>query len=123
MDWFKIAGGGGASTNGQFTLNGTIGQPDASTALTGRNYSLTGGFWSLFAMQTPGAPALAIRQSGADVIIYWPSSPAGFLLQQNANLATTNWTSFVGLVGDDGTTKSVTNPPPSRNMYFRLIHP
>src|SRR5262249_33796647 len=39
IDWFKIAGGGGTSTNGQYSLSGTIGQHDAGGPLTGGNYS------------------------------------------------------------------------------------
>jgi len=27
IDWFKVAGGGGTSTNAQYSLSGTIGQP------------------------------------------------------------------------------------------------
>jgi hypothetical protein len=60
IDWHKIAGGGGTSSGGQYSLSGTIGQPDASAAMTGGNYSLTGGFWALYALQTPGAPLLTI---------------------------------------------------------------
>jgi hypothetical protein len=29
VPWFKIAGGGGTSTNGQFTVSGAVGQHDA----------------------------------------------------------------------------------------------
>ena len=50
IDSFTIDGGGGASGGGDFTLNGTIGQPDAGT-MSGGNYSLAGGFWG--AIQTP----------------------------------------------------------------------
>ena len=32
VDWYKVAGGGGTSTNGQYSVSGTIGQPDASAA-------------------------------------------------------------------------------------------
>jgi hypothetical protein len=39
------AGGIVGSSGGSFGLNGTIGQSDASTALTGSGYSLVGGFW------------------------------------------------------------------------------
>ena len=46
IDWYKIAGGGGTSTNGQYAVTGTIGQPDAGGAMAGGNYSLTGGFWA-----------------------------------------------------------------------------
>lgn len=124
MDWFKVAGGGGTSTGGVYSVSGTIGQPDAGGALAGGNYSVTGGFWSLISvLQTPGAPLLTITRSGANVIVSWPSPSAGFSLQQNPDLATTDWTSFVGPVGDDGTTKSVTNSPPTGNKYFRLVYP
>jgi len=50
LDWFTIDGGGGTSSGGDFTLNGTIGQPDAGT-MSGGNYSLAGGFWG--ATKTP----------------------------------------------------------------------
>jgi hypothetical protein len=46
ISWFTIDGGGGTSTGGNFTLSGTIGQPDAGAPLTGGNFSLTGGFWA-----------------------------------------------------------------------------
>src|SRR6266478_8244280 len=62
VDWYKIAGGGGTSTNGQYSVSGTIGQHDAGGPMTGGNYSLTGGFWSLIAtVSTPGAPSLTIQ--------------------------------------------------------------
>jgi hypothetical protein len=124
VDWFKLAGGGGTSTGGVYSVTGTIGQPDSSQqSMTGGHYSLVGGFWSLIAVQTPGAPLLTIMRSGAKVVVSWPSPSTGFALQQNTNLATTNWTSFVGPVSDDGTTKSVTNSPPTGNKYFRLFGP
>jgi hypothetical protein len=57
IDWYKIAGGGGTSTGSVYSISGTIGQPDASGAMTGGSYSLTGGFWALISLvQTPGAP-------------------------------------------------------------------
>ncbi len=57
INWHKVAGGGAASTNAQYQLSGSIGQQDASPAMTGSPYSLTGGFWSLVALvQSAGAP-------------------------------------------------------------------
>ena len=50
IDWYKIAGGGGTSSNGQFSVSGTIGQHDAGGPMTGGNFSLTGGFWSLLSV-------------------------------------------------------------------------
>ena len=43
--WWTIDCGGGLSAEGNYSLNGTIGQSDASTEMIGGNYSLTGGFW------------------------------------------------------------------------------
>ena len=120
IDWYKIAGGGGASTGGAYQVNGTIGQQDASGVLTGGNYSLTGGFWSLISVvQTPGAPLLTITYSGNQAIVSWPSSVTGWTLQTNANLGTTNWVNFGGTVINN----SVTNSPPTGNLFFRLTHP
>ena len=42
IEWFTIDGGGGTSSGGQYTLSGTIGQPDAGE-LKGGNYVLEGG--------------------------------------------------------------------------------
>jgi hypothetical protein len=41
---WTVDAGGGISTNAQYTLSGTIGQPDAGM-LSGGEYSLMGGFW------------------------------------------------------------------------------
>src|ERR1700735_771040 len=57
INWYKVAGGGGTSSGGNYSINGTIGQPDASGAMTGGGHSLTGGFWSLIAVvQSAGLP-------------------------------------------------------------------
>src|ERR1035437_7733786 len=72
VDWYKIAGGGGTSTGGLYSVSGTIGQSDASGAMTGGNYSVIGGFWSLInVVQTPGAPTLNISHGGNVVTVYW----------------------------------------------------
>src|SRR5438045_1762891 len=74
VDWFKVAGGGGASTNNQYSLSGTIGQHDAARPMTGGSYSVTGGFWSLLAVQTPGAPLLKIFLTATNTaVITWAS--------------------------------------------------
>ena len=45
LSWWTVDGGGGTfSTGGDYTLGGTIGQPDAGL-LTGGDYTLGGGFW------------------------------------------------------------------------------
>ncbi len=121
IDWYKISGGGGISTNGQFSVSGTIGQPDAGGPMTNGPYSLTGGFWVVTAVQTAGSPLLSIRPGSANsIVISWPSTAAGFQLQQAATIVSPGWANFSGSTNDDGTTKSVTIPPPSGNRFFRL---
>ncbi len=42
-----IAGGGGRSTSGNFTVDGTIGESVAGVASTGGAFDLAGGFWGV----------------------------------------------------------------------------
>src|SRR5215469_4695823 len=74
IDWFKVAGGGGTSTGGVYTLSGTIGQHDAGGPMAGGIYSLTGGFWALSSVQAAGAPLLQIVLTTTNTaVVYWPS--------------------------------------------------
>ncbi len=42
-----IDNGGGLSSGGEFSLTGTIGQPDANQQIaTGGGFALSGGFWA-----------------------------------------------------------------------------
>ena len=107
------------STGGVYSVSGTIGQPDASGAMTGGGYSLTGGFWSIYAVQTAGAPLLTITYAGNQAIVSWPSSVTGWTLQTNNNLATGSWGNYAGSVVNN----SVTNSPPKGNLFFRLSNP
>src|SRR5262245_17016735 len=76
IDWYKVSGGGGTSTNGQYSLSGTIGQHDAGGPMSGGNYSATGGFWALYSViQTTGAPTLYITHSGNTVTVFWQAVP------------------------------------------------
>ncbi len=121
IDWYKIAGGGGTSTNGQYAVSGTIGQPDASLqTMTGGNYSLTGGFWSLISVvQTSGAPTLNISHTGNTVTVYW-QNVAGWNLQQNGNLSSpSGWTGSSGMTTSNGT-NYLSRTPPTGNLFFRL---
>ncbi len=45
LSWNTIDGGGATLTGGDFQLDGSIGQPDASQVLGGGAFSLSGGFW------------------------------------------------------------------------------
>ncbi len=45
LTWWTVDGGGGPASGGSYALMGTVGQPDAGSALTGGGYTLVGGFW------------------------------------------------------------------------------
>ena len=125
IDWHTIDGGGGTSTGGVYSVSGTVGQPDANAQpLTGGNFSLIGGFWALFAVQTPDAPLLTIRLTSANAAtVSWPSPSTGFTLQQNADLNTTNWTAAPQTVADNGTNRFIIVSPPVGNRFYRLFKP
>ena len=121
IDWYKIAGVGGASTGGTYQVTGTIGQPDASGAMSGGNYSVTGGFWSLYAVQTPVAPLLRIFLTPTNTaVVAWPYPSTGFTLQVNTNLATANWSAAGGTVNVVGSENQVIVSPPTGNRFYRL---
>ncbi len=121
IDWYKISGGGGTSTGATYQVTGTIGQPDASSAMSGGPYSVTGGFWSLIAVvQTAGLPNLCIAHSGNSVIVSWPNT-ASSTLQTNNNLASASgWNAYGGTVNTASGTNSITISPPTGNLFFRL---
>ena len=124
IDWFTIDGGGGTSTGGVYSVSGTIGQPDAGGPMTGGNFSLTGGFWALYAVQTPGAPVLNIKLTTTNTAqVYWPSPSTGYNLQVNTNLVTTNWVTPAETVQDNGTIKFILVNPPAGNRFYRLKNP
>lgn len=127
IDWYSIDGGGGTSTGGNYTLTGIIGQSDAGR-LTGGNYELTGGFMSIVtAIQTPGAPLLTVTRSGANVIVSWPDSSTGFVLQEATALAnpssSTVWNPNGATQTVNGENRQITIPSPAGNKYFRLRKP
>jgi hypothetical protein len=123
IDWYTIDGGGGTSTGGGYTLAGSVGQPDAGT-MSGGGFSLDGGFWAAIALQTPGAPLLIVRHTATNtVVVSWPSTATGFVLQQSANLNATSWGAPMETVTNDGTNKFIIVAPPSGNRYYRLARP
>ena len=124
IDWHKIAGGGGVSSNGQYAVSGTIGQHDAGGPMTGGNYSLTGGFWALYAVQTPGAPLLTITLTITNTaVVSWPYPSTGWNLQENGDLSATNWVTPSEIVNNDGTNNFIIVNPPAANRFYRLFKP
>ncbi len=118
IDWFTIDGGGGTSTGGVYSVSGTIGQPDAGTAMTNGQYSVTGGFWALpQAIQVTNAPVLTIAPAtpGNATISWMPDTP-GFVLQETLSLSPTNWVNSVS-----GATNPIVVPATVPSRFYRLF--
>jgi len=124
VDWYKVSGGGGVSTGGVYSVNGTIGQHDAGGPMTGGGYSLTGGFWAIISVvQTPGLPNLTIALvSPNSVKVSWPATGT-YTLQTNSILGTPGWLGYGGTINNAGGTNSVTFTPPQGKLFFRLSSP
>jgi hypothetical protein len=125
IDWSTIDGGGGTSTGGPYAVTGTISQPDAGR-MSGGNFTLQGGFWSLIAaVQTPGAPTLAILRTPTNTVaVTWPSPSTGWRLQLNTNsVSSVNWSNVTSTILDDGTTQTLLISPPVGTRFYRLINP
>src|SRR5512140_3665990 len=81
IDWWTVAGGGGTSTGGVFSLTGTAGQPASGTTMTNGTFSITGGLWALpMAVQSREAPVLTILPAGpGQATISWAPNTPGFV--------------------------------------------
>jgi hypothetical protein len=117
IDWSKIAGGGGTSTNGQYSLSGTLGQPDAGGPMTNGQYSVTGGFWALpQAVQVEGAPTLTITKGAPGfATISWTPASTNWVLQE-ALAVTGVWTN-----SPSGWTNPVSVPATPPRKFYRLF--
>ena len=123
INWYKVSGGGGASTGGTYQVTGTIGQHDAGGPMTGGAYSVTGGFWSLVApVQTPGAPTLFISRAGNTVTVYWQAITGWSLHQDNNPANPSGWSASAGVTTSGGT-NYLTITPPAGQLFFRLMNP
>jgi hypothetical protein len=126
VDWFTLDGGGGTSTGGVYAVSGSIGQPDTGPAMTNGQYSVVGGFWSVAAVQTPGAPLLSLaRTSTNTVVLWWPLPDTGWQLQAatNLNQGSGGWTTRPPPYATNATSFYFVEPVPRGNQFYRLHRP
>ena len=123
IDWYRIAGGGGTSTSGVYSVSGSIGQHEASGVMSGGNYSVTGGFWGIISVvQTAGAPTLAIAYSGSNVILSWPTNTTGFVLQSTLYLVpSASWSDASPGPVVVNARNTVTNGISGSGKFYRLV--
>ena len=68
IDWSTMDGGGGSGNAGSFAMQGTLGQPDATTGTAG-TVLFRGGYWSLL---DEALPLLRIFRADANVVLACP---------------------------------------------------
>jgi len=121
IPWHTIAGGGGTSSGGNYTVSGTIGQHSTAT-MSGGAYSLTGGFWSIIAaIQTPGSPLLTVTLAGKQATISWTAPETGsFVLEGSPSLGAGGWFISSATLSTNNGVVSVTVPAGSGYQFFRL---
>jgi hypothetical protein len=72
---------------------------------------------SLMLTDPPETPAVL-----DNVVVSWPSSATGFVLQTNSDLTTTNWGDYTGTADSSGGINSVTFKKSEGSLFFRLKH-
>ena len=69
-------------------------------------------------------PRLEISLTSSETArISWPTKAAGFVLQQNSDLTTTNWFAVTNVISVAVTNNETTVSPLNGNAFFRLLKP
>ena len=45
INWWTVDSGGGTSQGGDFSVSGSVGQPDAGEPMSGGSFTVVGGYW------------------------------------------------------------------------------
>lgn len=126
-----VAGGGGISQGSGFTITGTISQPEANSQLQNGCWSVTPGFWGVYAtIPTPGAPQLRIHIDEFDptqVRVAFTGDCHDWILQVTSELRSTageiTWEDDEpgNLIGMDGElVRNFYIPSWGQRIFFRL---
>ena len=83
------------------------------SASDGSRLVMTGGASQLM-------PALAIRHSGGGMVVAWPATFTGYVLQANTDLSSTNWVDVTDPVRTAGDENQVLVSSTSANGFYRL---
>lgn len=99
------------------TYSGTV------TLQGGTNIFGTGNLTNqTFQVALPPA-ALGIAAAGSNLLLSWPSPPDGFVLQQNSDLTTSNWTTAPGTPAITNHLGQIVLAPTNGNQFYRLKYP
>ena len=67
--------------------------------------------------------SLGVALSNTNLVLSWPSPPGDFVLQQNSDLTTTNWTVATNTPAITNFQNQVILPPTNGNQFYRLKYP
>ena len=105
-----------AATNGDYAgtviLQGGTNDIFALTSLASQTFHI---------LVTPAA--LGITRSGTSFVLKWASPPAGFVLQQNTNVATTNWLTVTNAPVITNGLNQVILTSTNIRQFYRLKYP
>jgi hypothetical protein len=137
-DWF--GGGIYVSSNSGVTWTQPAGQPTLDwgwlalsadgnqlLATTGPQSSTVEGNanGSIYTLQTTPTPSLSLAPSATNAVLSWTIPSLNFVLRQNSDLTTTNWTNVATppVLNLTNLQNQVIVPPPSSgNLFYRLKH-
>jgi cyclophilin family peptidyl-prolyl cis-trans isomerase len=88
------------------------------------NFTMSPGLRLTANFVPPANPVLQMQSVTAhELVITWLTNYAGFRLEENAALETSNWVNSTNSVSITGTEFQVTVPTTNRARFFRLKHP
>ena len=145
INWYALAGGGGASQGGRYSLSGIIGQavavggggsvengssredsPSVGNSPSGGRYALSAGHGSrVRTVATPGAPKIDARldPESRAVTVFWKLPDRGWVLETSSTLggAPDTWADVpTDAYQHDGTYRLITIQNLAGNAFYRL---
>jgi len=77
--------------------------------------------WRVYALQTPGEPALAAESvSDNSVMVHWPAAATNYSLVVTTNRARMDWRAPAENIQEDGTNRFILMTPQAGLYYYQL---
>ena len=74
-------------------------------------------------MPAPARPPIAVQLINGNAVLTSPATFAGYGLEYNMDLNTTNWATYAGTATTNGGNLNVVVPTTAGNNFFRLRSP
>jgi hypothetical protein len=113
---------GGSGTNRSiiaYPLSGQVGTATITITVTDGNSASASAVFDL-TVRSAQPPILAIRRSGANVELLWPTAAGLMTLQGRDQLNSGTWTDIIATPGVSGTNYIVPQSPTGTHKFFRL---